>query len=342
MRPLDVSAGGMVTNLGLSRAATAAAYCAQLDNFTETRFMDNHGEWLVGAEIPLGPPLRGRAKLLELAARAISETLEELDADATRRCSDIPLLLCIPGKERPGRVITDEQGFFFELQDRLGVVFSEESRIIPQGKASVATAITLAETLLYDHACECVLVTAVDSLLTARTLKAYDDAFMLLTRTTSNGFVPGEGAACVKFARGSTSRGRKSGRVLGAGQARQPRRKSSEEPLRADGMIKAIQAGLASANMPISKIGFWFYDDDSAYQAVKEATIAELRLLRGENIELQRQSPISQFGETGVVSLLLMLLLFPVVSESGVCGLLTASSENDLRVAVAVQQLGLN
>jgi len=255
---------------------------------------------------------------------------------------DIPLLLCIPGEERIGRIIGDEQRFFAELQARVGMVFSIESRIVSQGKASIAIAVSLAETLLYDHNCDYVLVTAIDSLLTARTLKAYDDLSMLLTRTTSNGFVPGEGAATAMFVRGLKSDSKKAVRIVGVGQGSQQRHKSYKEPILADGLIKAIIAALASANLPMSRIGFWFYDNDSAYEAVKEATIAELRLLRGKNISINRHSPISQFGETGMVSLLLMLMLYPEISEAGVYGLLTtATGENNLRVAMVVQQVSI-
>ena len=71
---------------------------------------------------------------------------------------------------------------------------------------------------------------------------------------------------------------------------------------------------------------------------VKEATIAELRLLRGENLEWQRHSPISQFGETGAVSMLLMMLTFGAVCEPGAFGLVTASGEDESRMAAVMQQ----
>ena len=342
MRPLEIYAGGMATNLGLSRAATAAAYRAQLDNFTETRFMDSNGEWLVGAEIPLERPIRGWSKLLELAARTISETFDELGAGhSIRKRMDIPLLLCIPGEERIGRIIGDEQRFFAELQDRVGMVFSKESCIISQGKESITAAIAMAETLLYDRNIDYVLVTAIDSLLTARTLRSYDDKSLLLTRTTSNGFVPGEGAASVMLVRSMKSESEKAVRILGVGHGNQKRRKSYQEPILADGLKKAIITALTSANLPMSKIGFWFYDNDSAYEAVKEATLNELRLLRGENVLINRHSPIRQFGETGIVCLLLMLNLYSEICEAGVCGLFTtATGDNDFRVAMVVQKVG--
>jgi len=344
MRPLDINASGLVSNVGLCRSSTLAAYRAQLANFNETRFKDKNGEWLLGAEIPLELPVRGKARLIELAAAAVEEALDEMDdTRENRKRKDIPLLLCLACAGRKGQVITDPIMFFSELKEKIGMTFSEESQILQQGKISVSNAIAMAESLLYDHRREYVLVVGVDTLLTAKTLKAYDDASMLFTRTTSNGFIPGEGAACIVLGKASTDIHGSGSRLLGTGHGAQPKRKSNEEPLKADGMISAIQMGLASANIPMSAISFWFYDNDVAYQSAKEATLTELRLLRGENIIIERMSPISVFGETGVVSLFIMLVLFPMVSDVGVRGLLTAiSDETDQRVALVLQNVCIN
>lgn len=340
MRPLGITAGGLVTNLGLSRPATLAACRADIDNFTETRFMDSHGEWLIGAEVPLERPLRGRAKLLEIAAMAISEALVNAAIEGSQEKGGMPVLLCLAGRERIGRVVTDEQAFFTELRRRTGVAFSEHSRIYPQGKVAVVSAIREAERLLYARYCDSVLIVAADTLLTARVLKAYDEQYKLLTRTTSNGFVPGEGAACAVLQRVTTGRGSEIAQVLGLGLAKQAGPRDREEPVHADGLVAALRQGLADARMDMSAMGAWFYDDDARYLPVKEATIAELRLLRGENIEWKRRSPISQFGETGTVSTLLMMLTLDVVFKPGAYGLITASGEDETRMAAVVQRSG--
>jgi hypothetical protein len=126
--------------------------------------------------------------------------------------------------------------------------------------------------------------------------------------------------------------------VLGLGVARQASPKRHDEPLKADGMIAAIRKGLAGSQVTMPSVRSWFYDNDAAYRPVKEATIAELRLLRGENLQLDRYSPVSQFGETGTVSVLLMLLLFGAATPDGTYGLVTASGEDDSRMAAVVQK----
>lgn len=339
MRPLSIIAGGLVTNLGLSRPATLAAFRAQIDNFVETRFMDSHGEWLIGAEVPLERPLRGRAKLQEIAAMAISEATAEAEASGMPTQQDgNSLLLCIPGRERVGRVVTDEQSFFADLQAKTGRSFSGQSRIYPQGRMAVVSAFKKAEKLLYEQGCDEVLIVATDTLLTARTLKAYDEQYKLLTRTSSNGFVPGEGAACAVLRRAGFHDGPEIARVLGLGLAKQAEPKNREEPVRADGMVAALRQGLGESGLDMSSMAAWYYDDDARYMPVKEATIAELRLLRGENLTWQRHSPISQFGETGAVSMLLMMLTFGAVCQPGAFGLVTASGEDESRMAAVVQR----
>ncbi|MBF3328403.1 hypothetical protein HKW68_37030, partial [Pseudomonas aeruginosa] len=70
---LSIVASGMVSAVGLSAPASCAAIRCALDNFQETRFIDQGGEWLLAASVPLEQPWRGRAKLLKMAARAIDE-----------------------------------------------------------------------------------------------------------------------------------------------------------------------------------------------------------------------------------------------------------------------------
>src|SRR5580765_8982691 len=95
--PLVVARTGMVTGVGLSAPASCAAIRCALDNFQETRFMDQNGEWLMGSQVRLGKPWRGETKLVKMAAQAIRECMdgrEDLASTAT------PVLLCLPETER--------------------------------------------------------------------------------------------------------------------------------------------------------------------------------------------------------------------------------------------------
>ena len=64
MMPLAILGSGMITGVGLSSPATCAAMRAAISAFTETRFMNKGGEWVIGCSVPLEPPWRGRASSL--------------------------------------------------------------------------------------------------------------------------------------------------------------------------------------------------------------------------------------------------------------------------------------
>lgn len=55
---LSIVASGMVSAVGLSAPASCAAIRCALDNFQETRFIDQGGEWLLAASVPLEQPWR--------------------------------------------------------------------------------------------------------------------------------------------------------------------------------------------------------------------------------------------------------------------------------------------
>src|SRR6185437_4907763 len=100
--PLAITGTGMVTGVGLSAPASCAAIRCAIDNFQETRFMDKGGEWLMGCEVPLEQPWRGKTKLIKMAAAAITECLASNKQIAPK---STPLLLCLSENERKGRVI---------------------------------------------------------------------------------------------------------------------------------------------------------------------------------------------------------------------------------------------
>jgi 3-oxoacyl-[acyl-carrier-protein] synthase I len=75
---LAILATGMVTGVGLTAPAACAAIRCAIDNFQETRFMDAGGEWMLGCEVPLEQPWRGRTKLVKMLAMALQECLDDV------------------------------------------------------------------------------------------------------------------------------------------------------------------------------------------------------------------------------------------------------------------------
>src|SRR6266550_2148868 len=131
MKPVAIIASGMVTGVGLNAPASCAAIRCGIDNFSETRFMDKGGEWIIGSQVPLEPPWRGLAKLVHMVVPAIRECL----ADSGHiRLNEIPLLLCVAEHDRPGRLEGLDDRLFEELQVELGARFHPSSRVIARGR----------------------------------------------------------------------------------------------------------------------------------------------------------------------------------------------------------------
>ncbi len=142
---LSIVASGMVSAVGLSAPASCAAIRCALDNFQETRFIDQGGEWLLAASVPLEQPWRGRAKLLKMVARAIDEALRgqpELD------CTELPLLLCVAEGDRPGRCAGLDESFLRDLEGELGRRFHPSSALIARGRVGGAVALLNARKLI--------------------------------------------------------------------------------------------------------------------------------------------------------------------------------------------------
>ena len=70
--------------------------------------MDSGGEWIMGCEVPLEKPWRGRTKLIRMAASAITEVLQG-NTDIVPE--QTPLLLCLAEQSRPGRVFEDDNRY---------------------------------------------------------------------------------------------------------------------------------------------------------------------------------------------------------------------------------------
>lgn len=272
--------------------------------------MDNGGEWLMGCEVPLEQPWRGRTKLIKMAAAAINECLANnlIDPKAT------PLLLCLSEHERKGRVIDDDNQFFLDLQAELGMEFHEKSRVIARGHVAVAVALKHARQLLQELSFKHVLIAATDSLLVAQTLAHYEEHERLLTSQNSNGFIPGEaGAALVVEAVHAKREHQLICHGLGFGVEKA--HVDSEEPLRADGLTAAIKESLGDAGCEMGDLDFRITDISGDQYYFKEASLALLRLLRKRKEEFDIWHPADCIGEVGVVMGPIMIAVLKAACE---------------------------
>lgn len=303
--PLAITGTGMVTGVGLDAPSSCAAIRCAIDNFQETRFMDSGGEWIMGSEVQLEQPWRGKTKLIKMAAAAINECFannKQIIPEST------PLLLCLSEHGRKGRVIDDDNQFFLDLQDELKLVFHGKSRVVAQGHVSVAVALKHARLLIQDLKVKHVLIAATDSLLVAPTLSHYEENERLLTSQNSNGFIPGEAAAAMVI---EPIYAAQEGQLIcrGLGFGFEKAHVGTDEPLRADGLTAAIRESLTDADCEMGDLDFRITDISGEQYYFKEASLVLLRLLRKLKDEFDLWHPAGCIGEVGSVMGLVMIVV---------------------------------
>lgn len=342
--PIAIVEVGMVTGVGLSAAASCAAIRSAIDNFQETTFMGEGGEWLLGSEVPLEESWYGRTRQVKMLARALGECLDVLPAGASPE--DIPMVLNLAEEDRPGRIALGET-LLEDVAAEIGVTFHSESRIINQGRVGGAVALHQARQLLYreldPH--DFVIVAAVDSLLVAPTLAAMKMNDRILTAKNSNGFIPGEASGALIVAR--PNRSAKNALVcLGLGFAKEAAKIGSGRPLRADGLSGAIKAALADARAEMADMDFRLSDASGEQYGFKEAALALTRVMRKLKEEFDIWHPADCIGEVGAAALPCMLGVAHSATRKGYAPgpsiLCQLGNDDGRRAALVMRQYGTN
>lgn len=310
MTELAILASGMVTSVGLNAPAACAAIRCGLDNNQETRFMDQNGEWISAAMVPLEQPWRGLAKLKHMVIPAIRECLSGLDEDIPT--ATVPLFLCVAEENRPGRIQGLDGQLLHAVQEELGLGFHPRSTVIAEGRVGPVQAIQQVQQMMTRQEAGYCIVAGVDSFLTAGTLRAYEERMRLLTEKNSNGFIPGEAGAAVLLGR------RDSGLLIrGIGFGKEAAHIESEEPLRADGMVAAIKGALAASGMDMGDLDFRITDANGEQYVFKEAALALNRILRKRKEEFDIWHPAECTGEVGAATVPVVLAVAEAASRKG-------------------------
>ena len=298
MQPVSIIASGMVTSVGLNAPSTCAAIRCAIDNFSETRFMDSGGEWIIGAQVPLEQPWRGLPKLVHMAAPAIRECLAQI---GNVRPEMIPLLLCVAEKERPGRLAGLDDQLFHDIEAELGVRFHPSSGIIARGRVAGALALAEARRMIYEQRMPLCIIAGTDSYLLAATLDAYQKADRLLTSQNSNGFIPGEAGTAVLIGPPGKTRELEL-HCIGFGIGQEKATIDSEEPLRADGLVQAFQAAFSDGGKTLADVDYRITDSNGEQYWFKEAALAVTRILREHKELFEIWHHADCIGETGAAS----------------------------------------
>jgi 3-oxoacyl-[acyl-carrier-protein] synthase I len=292
MKPVSILAAGMVTGVGLDAPSSCAAIRCAIDNFSETRFMDKGGEWIIGSQVPLDQPWRGLRKLVHMVVPAIRECLSQVK-DATPEL--IPLLLCVAEKERPGRLEGLDDELFSDVQAELGLRFHPRSAVIARGRVAGGLAMIEARKLIHEERVPYCIIAGVDSYLIAATLAGYEGKNRLLTSQNSNGFIPGEAGAAVVAGPQSPN----SLVCLGIGTGQETATVESEEPLRAEGMVRACKAAFSEAGTSMADVDYRITGLNGEQYFFKEAGLVVARTLRVMKEQFEIWHPADCIGEVG-------------------------------------------
>ncbi|HUU45246.1 MAG TPA: hypothetical protein VM118_05890 [Acidobacteriota bacterium] len=288
-----VLASGMVTGVGLSAPAACAAMRAGISSFTETEFVFG-GELLVGCPAPLESSWQGRERLIEMVARALDECLSGISSASP---PEIPLLLCVAERERPGRLEGLDDSLLGDLEARLDRRFHPQSAVIANGRVAGVQAVERGRALIAAARPHCI-VAGVDTFLLSSTLEAYHARRRLLTDGNLDGFIPGEGAAAILLGL-AHDRQVESLCCLGLGYGREGATVESEEPLRADGLVGAFQGALQEAAIEWPQLDYRITDLNGEQYGFKEAALALTRCLRVRKEEFDLWHPADCIGEVG-------------------------------------------
>lgn len=308
---LAIKATGLVTSVGLSAAATCAALRAKVSHAIESVFVDSLAEAIVVHEVPLPIPWRGRYRLIFMAALAVRECLA---AQALDSPSVIPIFLCVAELERPGRLEHLDASLLQDICAEAGIQCDSQSEVIALGRIGTAQALSRCRELLSHGTAPLALVVAVDSLLCEETLDSFHRADRLLTRSNSNGFIPGEGAGAVLIGLAGTD---PELRCTGLGFATEAAHIESELPLRGEGLAKAARAALAEAGCDMEDIDYRSADLSGEHYYFKEAALLSGRLIRRVVPEIDIWHPAECIGETGALVGLVLMIAAEASSRKG-------------------------
>ncbi len=202
---VEVARTGLVCSLGRSPAQTALLLRAGHTELRPTPF-GRPGRVLRMCHLrELPTDLHGFDRLLCLAAAALRQALPEPQAGG-ESAEPIPLLLALPPV---GRADDDEVAaarFAENLRGHTGLCLDvKRSRTIQAGHASGARLLAHGQELLASGDVPAVIVGGADGYFHPKLLRQLDDDERIVGGGTTDGFLPGEGAAFVLLQRSSQS-----------------------------------------------------------------------------------------------------------------------------------------
>jgi 3-oxoacyl-[acyl-carrier-protein] synthase I len=280
---LSVIGYGMWTAIGHDGPTSIAGMRAGLSGAALAHLRDPaSGDALNAFRVAAHQWWEGPTFLPELAAPVIEECLEHvstLPAGLRRKTEEIPILVAIAPKHRPGRPADLEQVFLDDLARILGRPLPEGSVVVGSGRAGLVHLLARAASQKQRHRLQ--ILVGVESFIRQLIVDHYVDRNRLLCSVNTSGFIPGEAATAVLVAPTGSSR-RSELAITGMGIGHEPSLDGGgkEQALTGDGLTQAMRAALEVAGREFYDIPVVMSDLNGEHFKFKEAMIAAMRLDR--------------------------------------------------------------
>ena len=299
MQPVAILASGMVTGVGLNAPASCAAIRCAIDNFSETRFMDKGGEWIIGSQVPLEQPWRG---LLQARSHGRARHPRMPRAEHGTRPSRFRCSSASRKKQRPGRLEGLDDQLFQEIDRRsLGMRFHPRSGIIARGRVAGALALIEARRLIYNERVPLLHHRRRGQLARRRHARRLREKNRLLTSQNSNGFIPGEAGAPSWLGHQSTRAGQQQ-KSCSASASAPVRKKPRWIPNCHCEQTVSCKPSKRRSPMPdttIEDVDYRLTDANGEQYWFKEAGLAVTRTLRVTKEDFEIWHPVDCIGEIG-------------------------------------------
>ena len=288
-RPLAIQAVGVFTSAGPSSATALGSSRLGLKFFEELPYRDAAGNPIVGAPTPLDlDEVAGVERLATMAGIALAECIGKKEAPPA------PLLLCLPqpvdGSFMPNGLLAIVCG---ESAGRIDVA---ASRVFAAGRTAFLDAIDEADRLLSTRAARAVYLGGVDSFVDRETLDRYVRAGRLQTSTTE-GFVPGEGAAFLRLAAAPDAE--TMALIAGVSRSVEANTRESGKPNSGAALAQAGRTAIAAAATSGAVVGAFIHDAAGDRFGFREAATAITRLRPRAEPPPQVLTTAASAGELG-------------------------------------------
>jgi 3-oxoacyl-[acyl-carrier-protein] synthase-1 len=342
--PVCIAAIGARTPLGMTAAASAAAYRAAVSTFMEHAYLvDITGVPMVGAmDSEMSPYVSGAARLQALAETALVDACTVLEGVADSG-TQLPLYFCLP-EERPGIA----PGETAQVRESLSRVHGSRWRwsdvkAVAAGHAGGFGLMGEALYAIRSGEIEACVVGGVDSYFVPDTMEWLDLTRRLASSRTRSSFVPGEAACFCLLA--SEQQCRRwglpvLGTLLSVGAAQEQARMRIGEICVGTGLTAAVGEALRRVDGPMRRVDTIVCDINGERHRGDEWGYACLRLAEWFDDPTTYWSPADCWGDVGAASGPLFVMLACQAAERGYAPgsrfLLWCSSESGLRTAAVL------